>query len=101
MEYEAVFGINCGVSNGFGLKRPDRVSRVERIFADSPELAYQGAMKLASKFAEDYLSDPNTNLTTVRLTSLGGGGETVPFDAEKSVAERSMLQHFLADVFSR
>jgi len=44
MEYKAIFGIDCGVSNGFGVKDPDYVRRTEEISADSPEVAYKMAI---------------------------------------------------------
>ncbi len=96
MEYQATFGIDCGVSPGFGVKYPDFVREQEAISADSPQVAYQNAMGLAGKFADDYLSNPETGLTTVQLLSLRGPDGDVSFDASKSVVKRSMLEHLLA-----
>jgi hypothetical protein len=98
MEYQATFVIDCGVSPGFGVKYPDNVERTERIVADSPQVAYQNAMDLAGKFADDYLSNPDTGLTTVRLLSLRDPHETFSFDASKAIVKRSMLEHLLAFV---
>ena len=93
MEYQATFGIDCGVSPGFGVKYPDYVREQAVIHGDSPQVAYQNAMDLATKFADDYLSNPDTSLTTVQLLSLRCSDGYVPFDASKSVVKRSMLEH--------
>jgi len=95
-EYQATFGIDCGVSHGFGVKYPDYVREQAVIPADSPKIAYQNAMSLAKKFADDYLSNPETSLTTVQLLSLNGPDGAVSFDASKSVVKRSVLEHLLA-----
>jgi len=96
MDYQATFGIDCGVSPGFGVKYPDFVREQKVIPADSPQVAYQKAMDLAGKFANDYLSNPTTDLTTVQLLSLSGPNGDVSFDASKAVVKRSMLEHLLA-----
>src|SRR3989344_479197 len=96
MEYKATFGIDCGVSPGYGVKYPDNVERTETLLADSPQVAYQNAMSMAGKFADDYLSNPDNGLTTVQLLSLRNSDGNVPFDASKSVVKRSMLEHLLA-----
>ena len=96
MEYQAAFGIDCGVSSGFGVKYPDFVREQKAISADSPQVAYKNAMSLAGKFADDYLSNPETGLTTVQLLSLRGPDGDVSFDASKSVVKRSMLEHLLS-----
>jgi|SRR3989344_1848118 len=99
-EYRAAFLIDCGVSSGFGVKYPDKIERIERVTAESPNVAYQSAMDMAGKFADDYLSNPDTGLTTVRLLSLRDddvlSGGDVSFDASKSVVKRSMLEHLFA-----
>ena len=96
MEYQATFGIDGGVSPGFGVKYPDYVREQKVILADSPQVAYQNAMNLAGKFADNYLSNPDTCLTTVQLLSLNGPNGTVSFDAFKAIVKRSMLEHLLA-----
>lgn len=96
MEYQAQFGINCGVSSGFGLKDSDYVETNEIISAETPEAAFGEAMKYARKFADDYLSDPETGLTTVRLVSLKGPPGNVSFNSKNAVVQRSMLEHILA-----
>lgn len=96
MEYQATFGIDGGVSPGFGVKYPDYIRRTEKISAENPQVAYREAMSIAGKFADDYLSNPETGLTTVQLLSLNGPAGTVSFDASTAVVKRSMLEHFLA-----
>lgn len=96
MEYQATFEIDCGVSSGFGVKYPDNFEREENISADNNDSAYQEAMSLARKFADDYLSNPNNNLTTIKLLSLRSHEGIVSFDASKSTVKRSMLEHLLA-----
>jgi len=96
MEYQATFGIDCGVSPGFGVKYPDYVREQKVILADSPQVAYQNAMNLAGEFADDHLSNPDTGFTTVQLLSLNGPDGAVSFDASKAVVKRSMLEHLLA-----
>ncbi len=96
MEYKATFGIDCGVSSGFGVKYPDYERRTETLSADGPQVAYQNAMSMAGKFADDYLSNPETGLTTVQLLSLRGSDGDVSFDASKAVVKRSMLEHLLS-----
>jgi len=53
-------------------------------------------MTIAEKFADDYLSNPNTGLTTVQLTSLKCSDGEISFDASKSIVKRSALEHLLA-----
>ena len=96
MEYKANFGIDCGVSPGFGVKYPDYVRRTEDFSADNTQTAYQNAMNLAEEFADDYLSNPETDLTTVQLLSLNGPDGLVSFDASKAIVKRSRLEHLLA-----
>jgi len=96
MEYQAIFGIDCGVSPGFGVKYPDFVREQKVISADSPQVAYQNAMSMAGKFANDYLSNPDNGLTTVQLLFLRSPDGDVSFDASKSIVKRSMLEHLLA-----
>jgi hypothetical protein len=96
MEYQATFGIDCGVSPGFGCKYPDYVREEKTFSADSPQVAYQNAMGLAEKFADDYLSNLETGLTTVQLLSLRSSDGNVSFDTSKSIVKRNMLEHLLA-----
>jgi hypothetical protein len=96
MEYQATFGIDCGVSPGYGVKYPDNVERTETFSADSPQVAHQTAMRLAGSFADDYLSNPENDLTTVQLLSLRNSEENIPFDPSKSVVKRHMLEHLLS-----
>ena len=95
MEYQAIFGIDGGLSLGFGRECPDYIRRTERISADSPQVAYQNAMDIAGKFANDYSGNPKNGLTTVRLLSLNGSEGAISFDASESVAKRSKLKELL------
>ncbi len=96
MKYQATFGIDCGVSPGFGVKYPDEVERTETVFADNQQEAYQNAMLIVKKFADDYLSNPNNGLTTVKLLSLIGSEGAVSFDTSNSIVKRSTLEHLLS-----
>jgi hypothetical protein len=96
MEYKAKYHIRCGVSHGFGVKYPDEDERTERIDSADDAAAVQEAMAVATRFADDYLSDPETGKTTVTLQSLAGPKGDVTLDPEKPVVERTMLQHMLA-----
>lgn len=94
MEYTIKFGINCGVSSGFGLKSSDYVEREERFSADTFISAVIQASKLATSFADDYLSDPQTDYMTVRLLSFFEEKRELKFDKEM-VVRRSTLDHLL------
>jgi hypothetical protein len=96
MEYTAMYEISCGVSNGFGAKYPDQVEREQKIQASGDHAALREAMNCATSFADDYLSNPDTGKTTVRLLSLAGPGGSIALDQKKAVVERTMLQHVLA-----
>ncbi len=94
MEYNARYFIDCGVSSGFGMKDPDNLVRTQKILADNSEDAYKIAMKLAENFADDYLSNPQTGLTTVQLLSLNNQNDQVSFDPSRSIVKRGILEHF-------
>ena len=96
MKYQATFGIDGGVSPGFGVKYPDYIRRTEEISAENSKDAYQNAMTMAKEFAYDHLSNPETDFTTVQLLSLSGPDGAVSFDASKAVVKRSTLE----DLFS-
>ena len=70
MIYEANFGIDCDVSSGFGVKYSDYISVTEKISADSPTFAMKKAINRAAYFSNEYLSNPDSNLTTVKLLCL-------------------------------
>ena len=95
MEYRASYGINCGVSHGFGLKDSDYVELTEQFSEENDNDALRISLIRARKFADDYLSDPETGLTTVRLLSLVGPNGNVSFDSESAVVKRSVLEHLL------
>ena len=111
-KYQATFGISCGVSPGYGVKSSDYVTRTEPIEAASAAAALLGAMHLAREYAKDYLSNPEDNLTTVRLTSLRnsqGQEESQPelfkmvqvkdrrltLEEESIIYHCSQLEHFM------
>ena len=96
MEYEATFGIDGGVSPGFGVKYPDYTERTEKISAVSPQDAHKNAMDMAGNFVVSYLSNQDKGVTTVQLLSIRGSDEDSSFDGSKSVVKRSMLDHLLA-----
>lgn len=101
MKYEAVFGIHCGVSPGYGVKSPDYVELRETLDAKCHSKALMAAMKRANFFADDYLSDPETGLTTVRLLQLRYKGQDISFDSERAVVRRSELEHLIAVFIGR
>ena len=70
MEYKATFGIDCGVSHGFGVKYPDYVNLDEALTANDDISAISAAAKLAITLSRDYLSNPKDNLTKVTLLEL-------------------------------
>ena len=95
MEYKASYEIDCGVSHGFALKSPDNIREEITLQAKTAADAYLNAMDLAKRFAQDYLSNPETGFTTVKLLSLENSDGPVLFDASKSVVKVSMLEHLV------
>ncbi len=107
MEYIAIYEIDCGVSRGFGLKEPDTDLRREKLNADSPEKAFSLAVDKAIYFARDYLSNPNTGMTTVKIVcfhdSLSNPLSQKPlnknpglqFDEGRAIVKSSTLEHLL------
>ena len=95
--YRATFDISCGVSHGLGVKYPDTETREERIVAENPDDALKQALTYATRFAYDYLSDPETGKTTVALSHLRGPTGTVPLDTTKTIVNvlRSIRSCFL------
>ncbi len=92
-EYRAVFEIDGGVSQGFGVKYSDKYTREEIISSSGGGEAYKTAMIFARGLARDSLSNPETGKTVVRLISLTGNDGPVAFDASKSVVEVGELEH--------
>ncbi len=95
MEYQATFGIHCGVSHGFGIKYPDYVEEIKKISAPTSDAAFLNAVDCARQFADDYLSDPETGLTTVQLLELRGPKGNISFDPTKATVKCSWLEHIL------
>lgn len=94
MKYTARLGINCGISSGYGIKYPDYVEIEEQFAADTFVDAVIQASKLATRFADNYLSDPETDYTTVRLLSFFEEKRELKLDNEM-VVRRSTLDHLL------
>ncbi len=107
MEYEATYGINGGVSHGFGTKHSDYYHTIDKISADSPEAVFSEAAELGRKHAEDHLSDPESGLTIVRLLRLQdsegkvfsqkplNSDPGVEFEGDLAIFKCSMLEHLL------
>jgi len=117
MEYQATFGIDCGVSYGFGLKSPDYEKREEIVIADDNMNAIIAATKKAIHFSRDYLSNPQNDFTTVTLLELYDskrglinqkevlekagftGIKRFEWSEDKLVIKCHMLEHLLPVVF--
>lgn len=107
MEYKVIFGIDGGISNGFGLKEPDYYERNEKIYADSDEKAFENALGLAIKHAKYGLSNPETNYITVKLLTLKDENNDnlnqeslnkdskIEFEEGCVIVKCSMLEHIL------
>ena len=89
MEYSVVFGIDCGVSPGFGVKYPFFERRNEVLAAEGFEAAYREAMRMAEAFAHSYLTNPETRSTTVQLLRISGLEGDFVFDPFKAVVRIS------------
>lgn len=100
MQYTAMYKVDGGVSQGFGIKYPDQYD-IKRDFEAEPADAYAFAMKIAKDYADDALSNPDTGKTVVELVSLRGPNGAVEFDRKKAFVETSMLEHFLMFVDSK
>ena len=74
MKYFAKFGIDGGVSPGFGVKYPDYSEKEETFELDekhsSDENAFARAVIIGYNFSRDSLSNPNTNKTKITLLSV-------------------------------
>lgn len=70
MNYVVMYGISCGVSQGFGLKYPDYIERTERIDADNNLSALIKIAKKAVEFSFEYLSNPDDDATIVTVNHL-------------------------------
>jgi len=99
MEYQVIFGIDGGVSSGLQILNPDYMRKTEKIYGDDSKAAYENAMIMAGKLADNHLINPETGFTTVQLLSLNGPDGAISFEASKAVVKRSRLDHMLT-VFS-
>ncbi|MEK6872722.1 MAG: hypothetical protein AABW90_01785 [Nanoarchaeota archaeon] len=108
MEYQAVFGIDGGVSPGFGVKYPDYIEKTENILADNSEEAMGKAIERARYFSQEHLSNPETGYTTVKLLSLRdndgrlldqvdlNNNPNINFEKRQAIIKCSMLEHVLS-----
>ena len=93
MDYIARFGIDHGITHGFGVKYGDYITREEKIIADDNAKAMIKATELARDFSENYLSNPDNDYTTVTLISLKSNGTEL---VDKEIIEKcSKLEHLL------
>jgi len=113
LEYRATFGIDCGLSHGFGLKESHYETQEEVVIADDDISAIQKVAGRAIHFSRDYLSNPDTEYTTVTLLKLCGherdlinqrevltkagfgGVQRFEWDGDKLVTKCHMLEHLL------
>ncbi|MBI2449877.1 hypothetical protein HYV49_06320 [Candidatus Pacearchaeota archaeon] len=77
MKYTALFGIDGGVSPGFGVKYPDYIERNEEFKASSYDSARMNALIIAARFAREHLSNPETGYTTVKILRISDEGSNV------------------------
>lgn len=70
MKYQAVFGIDHGVSKGFGIQYPDYIEKISEFEAETPLEAMDIAVRTAYIFGIDYLSNPVKNKTIVEIKNI-------------------------------
>lgn len=83
MKYEVLFGIDCGVSQGFGVKYPDYIEKREEIEDITPEGAMKKAIERALYHSREYLSNPETGKTIVSVKEIS--------DKDGNVLDQKML----------
>ncbi|MDD4353803.1 MAG: hypothetical protein PHN56_05085 [Candidatus Nanoarchaeia archaeon] len=98
--YTAKYEINGGASEGFGLKTP-LTEIQEKIFQATPENAYLEAMYTARLLAENYLSNPETKKTTVKLLELYGPKGKIEIKEKLLETHCSTFEHLINCHFSR
>lgn len=69
-KYQATFGIDGGISHGFGLKSPDYTKQEETIHAKGDKEALLETAKKAIYFSQEHLSNPDNDLTTVTILEI-------------------------------
>lgn len=99
MEYTAHYEIDCGVSTGQGIKLPDKVERTDTFSANTLNDAIDQMIKYGKTYAQNYLSNPDTEYTTVRFLSLKGEGET--FDFSQRSEPIAIKRHTLEALFEQ
>ncbi|MEK6848321.1 MAG: hypothetical protein AABX65_01685 [Nanoarchaeota archaeon] len=75
--YTAIFEIDSGVSQGFGIVYSEKYEERENITASNDEEAMLLTAKRAAYWARESLSNPNTCRTDVKITSLLEGNRTI------------------------
>jgi len=86
MKYKAVYNVDGGCSEGFGVSYPENYEEVRTIIADSPRDSMEKAVNIAIEISMGGLSNPNTGYTTVKLLSL--------FDSDnKELSQRSLVKN--------
>ena len=68
--YPATFGIDGGVSPGFGVKYPDYIEKDIIIQAENGIDAVDKAYDKAKELSREHLSNPNTGTTKVFILSI-------------------------------
>ena len=106
MKYFVEYGIDHGCSTGLGFKYPSYIEESEEIEAANEFEAMSKAVERARVFAMDYLSNPETEMTTVCLLSLKDFSgnklqqrtliDKIDFNEnDNAVIKCSMLEHIL------
>ncbi len=74
MKYTAKFGIDGGVSHGYGLKSPDYIKKEENFELEGEKANNENALGkaaiIAYKLSRNHLSNPETDETKVTLLNL-------------------------------
>jgi hypothetical protein len=68
--YKATFGIDGGVSQGFGITYPEYSEKDEIIEAKNERDAVMKAYDIAQTYSRKHLSNPNNRMTTVKILSM-------------------------------
>lgn len=96
MEYSAWYGIDLGISYGYGINNADYITREEKIVAKDNAEAMILALKMARDFSENYMSNPDNDLTTVTLKSLKSDG--LELVDKEVVVKCTTLEHMILSI---
>lgn len=102
MDYESVWGIECG-STGMGGKWPEYCQeRLEFCAGNSFDIMNAARSSVREHIlSQGYLTDPKTRNVTARLLALSGPEGTVPFNKDKAVvrvSQQELLVQALANI---